>query len=251
MTFRNRFDSPTRAWASMFCSPARAWASTVLGFVVLATCAWACGGGSSLDEYEDGVPGVVPSPVSSLPDAGRGRDGGTGNRDGGAASRDGGGADNGEIGAACDNSRDCDDDGASCELEVSLFGLLTYELEGGYCTTTGCQSNEQCPDGAGCFVLTGNCLKKCDSNSQCRVADNYQCANLDGSQSLCVPEQAAADVGSIAGLAGGLFGGGSAGAGGTLSDLGGLLGGAAGGGGTGFFGGLFGGGGTGGAGGMD
>lgn len=218
--------------------------SIVVCFVVLATCAWACGGGSSLDEYEEGVPGVVPSPVSSSKDAGSGRDGGA-NRDGGAGNRDGGGSaggGQGAVGAACDNRADCAGDGASCATTVSLFGILSYELEGGYCTVTGCMDDTQCPDGAGCFTLTGNCLKKCTNNNQCRTMDDYQCANLDGTQNLCVPEQAAMDIASLGGLAGGVLGG-TGGAGGTGGFIGGLLGGA---GGTtgGFIGGLLGGGGT-------
>jgi hypothetical protein len=230
---------------SMVCLRTRACAPTAVCFVVLATCGWACGGGSSLDEYEEGVPGVVPSPVSRPADAGAGRDGGAGNRDGGAGNRDGGGsaggAGQGAVGAACDNKADCAGNGASCATTVSLFGLLNYDLEGGYCTVTGCMDDTQCPQGAGCFTLTGNCLKKCTNNNQCRPMDDYQCANLDGTQNLCVPAQAAMDIASIGGLAGGLLGG-TGGAGGT-GFFGGLLGG---GGGTtgGFIGGLFGGGGT-------
>jgi hypothetical protein len=229
---------------SIFRLRTRACASTVVCFVVLATCAWACGGGSSLDEYEEGVPGVVPSPVSSSKDGGTGRDGGAGNRDGGAGNRDGGasGGGQGAVGAACNRNADCADDGASCATTVSLLGLLNYELEGGYCTVTGCTADTQCPQGAGCFTLTGNCLKKCTNNNQCRAMDDYQCANLDGSQNLCVPAQAAMDIASIGGLAGGLLGG-TGGGGTTGGFLGGLLGGA--GGTTGaFIGGLFGGGGT-------
>jgi hypothetical protein len=204
--------------------------------VVLATCAWACGGGSSLDEYEEGVPGVVPSPVSSSRDGGAGRDSGAGNRDGGAA---GGGQ--GAVGAACDRNADCADDGASCATMVSLFGVLNYDLEGGYCTVTGCMDDTQCPQGAGCFTQTRNCLKKCTNNNQCRPMDDYQCASLNGSQNLCVPAQAVMDAASIGGLLGGT--GGAGGTGGTGGFIGGLLGGA--GGTTGaFIGGLLGGGGT-------
>jgi hypothetical protein len=251
MTLRSMLSNcRSRAEPRASTSPARAYASFGAGFVLLATCAWACGGGSALDEYEDGVPGVVPSPVSSSRDAGTGRDSGTGNRDAGGGAQgggaqgggaQGGGAQGGGVGSACTSDRNCTDDEASCETNVNFFGLLGYELKGGYCTTSGCQSDAQCPAGSGCFVLTGNCLKKCSANSQCRVADGYQCANLDGSQNLCVPGQAAMDIGSLGGLLGGIGGiggtgggtGGSGFLGGLLGDLGGLFGGTGGGGGPG------------------
>lgn len=169
----------------------------------------ACGAGSSLDEYQDGVPDIVPAPIRSAPD---------------------GGAGDGTVGAACNTDDNCDADGVECLTKV-MFGI-TLTFPRGYCTQS-CQNNSQCPSGSGCVAAANSCLKTCSTASECRVADGYTCAAPPlTNQKFCLP----ADIASLGGLGnlGGLFGGGAGGAGST--------GGTGGAGGTGgFLGGLFGG----------
>lgn len=226
--------------------------------LVLAAGMVACGAGSSLDEYADGVPEIVPSPIESSADAsgeeeeerdagdaGRGRDAGSDagrdagvRRDSGSGGQAGGTA---AIGSSCTDASECSGDPAQCL--TSIASIFTFPK--GYCAQMGCQSNDQCPSGSGCLASFQTCLKTCTRNNECRTADGYQCAapplgglggTGGGSARYCLP----AEVASI----GGLFGG--TGGTGTLGGLGGLLGGL---GGTGALGGLLGGlGGTGGTG---
>ena len=173
-------------------SRARGRASTTALTLLLATGLAACGAGSSLDDYQDGVPDVVPSPIKSTGDGG--------------------------VGASCTSGSNCEGDGTECLSSLSLG--VTINLPAGYCTQS-CQRSAQCPTGSAC--LTGGvntCLKTCTASSECRESDGYACATIrDGvspsaAQKYCLP---------------GNIGGGQAGGGGTTGGvLGGLLGGAGG-----------------------
>lgn len=181
--------------------------------LLLASGLAACGAGSSLDEYEDGVPSVVPSPVR-------------------ASDIDGGADDEGTIGASCTSNKQCEGDGTECLTGVPI---LTFNLTfpKGYCTQ-GCQNGAQCPAGSGCYMTAQSCLKTCTNSTECRVADGYSCAAPPlagtGSPKFCLPSDVAGLIGGLGGLlAGGSTAGGSTSGGGTtggfLAGLGGLLGG--------------------------
>lgn len=213
----------------------------------------ACGAGSSLDEYEEGVPDVVPSPIKvSDDDAGDDKkDGGGGSkndagaRDGGtdAGRNDAGGGTTGgtqggtqgggaAIGSACTKTEECVA-GGNCLTNVNLQ-IVQLDFPKGYCSKMGCSTDNDCPSGSGCLAITQTCLKTCTNASQCRTADGYSCS--------------APPLGGLGGAGGGnvqyclptgLIGGGGGTTGSTpLGGLGGLLGGL---GGTGALGGLLGG----------
>jgi hypothetical protein len=223
--------------------------------LVLAAGLVACGAGSALDDYSDGVPDIVPQPIVDGDDDGGSKDGGAGDggsKDGGSG--DGGSADGGqqggqqggaeggggaEIGDPCMGNGDCMS-GGTCLTNVSILNLVELEFTGGYCSKMGCTSDAQCPEGSGCQTLTSTCLQKCARANECRTSEGYECAAppaIPGGtgggttqQRYCLPE-GAADIGGIGGLLGGnlagLLGGqgGAGGTGGFLAGLGGLLGG--------------------------
>ena len=221
--------------------------------LVLAAGLVACGAGSALDDYSDGVPDIVPQPILEEDDAGS-KDGGAsdgGSKDGGSG--DGGSGDGGqqggqqggaqgggaEIGEACMVPGDCMA-GGTCLTTVDILSLIQLEFTGGYCSKMGCTSDAQCPEGSGCQTLTSTCLQKCTRANECRTAEGYECVappaipggtgGGTAQQRYCLPE-GAADLGGIGGLLGGnlagLLGGqgGAGGTGGFLAGLGGLLGG--------------------------
>lgn len=177
-----------------------------------------CGGRSSLDAYEDGIPSVVP-----LTGSGRGPgvvDGGTtadagdgdGDSDGGGDGDGDGDATGGAIGEACHpQNAPCAGEQSQCLEQLSLGGFITVPFEGGYCTQPGCSSNADCPEGSGCFrgVGTPACLQRCTDDSQCRTDEDYGCDSIpfvgDGT-TYCLPPF---DFGGFPGLGGlgGLGGG--------------------------------------------
>lgn len=178
----------------------------------------ACGGRSSLDEYEDGIPSVVPltgSGRGSEPDASTGTDaGGDGDDDGGTpgdgdgdGERPGGG---GRIGDACHpTNAPCAGEQSQCLERLSLGGFITIPFEGGYCTQPGCSRNADCPEGSGCFRGIGSpaCVKLCEDNSDCRTDDGYTCSAIpvigSANTTYCLPPL---DFTGFPGLGG--FGGG-------------------------------------------
>jgi len=164
----------------------------------------ACGAGSSLDEYQDGVPDVVPSPIKGTPDGGTGE---------------------GTVGSSCTGDNSCDGDGTECLTNVSIG--IDIVFPGGYCTQS-CQNAAQCPGGASCLGLAMSCLQTCSDNAECRVADGYSCASvpLAGSQRFCLPPDVAGLIGG--GATGGGFIAGGATGGSTGGFIGGIFGNAAG-----------------------
>lgn len=96
----------------------------------------------------------------------------------------------GEVGDACTSADDCGAYPASAkQCMTDLMGFITFE--GGYCTAS-CTSAADCGDGANCVnvMIASFCLKLCDSNSDCRMGENYECAELpyisDGN-TYCLP----------------------------------------------------------------
>lgn len=171
-----------------------------------------CGGRSALDEYEDGIPSVVPltgsgrGPATS--DAGPTGDAG-GDGDGGDPGDGDAPGEGGSIGDACHPTEaPCAGAQSQCLERLSLGGLVMIPFEGGYCTQPGCASNDACPEGSGCFrgIGTPACLKLCKDNSDCRTDDGYTCASIPvigGGVSYCLPPF---DFGGFPGFGG--FGGG-------------------------------------------
>jgi hypothetical protein len=232
-------------------------ASSAWSFVLVAGLV-ACGAGSSLDEYAEGVPDVVPSPIKvsdddagdDEDDAGTQNDGGSRNdggaRDGGtdAGRNDGGGQQGGQeggqggaaIGSACTKTEECTA-GGNCLTNVNLQ-IVQLDFPKGYCSKMGCMSDGDCPSGSGCLGLTSTCLKTCTNNTQCRSADGYQCSapplgglQGGGNAQYCLPTgliggggtMGSTPLGGLGGLLGGL--GGTGALGGLLGGLGGTAGG--------------------------
>ena len=141
-------------------------ASAVLALVPSLLVA-ACGARSALDDYADGVPDIIPSPIVQASDGGS--DGASGPA----------------IGDPCEDDDDCAK-GATCIDEVNLG--FKASLPGGYCTQS-CSKDGDCPDGAGCEQLLDTCLKSCTKTSQCREDEGYECnpSVVDESESYCTP----------------------------------------------------------------
>jgi hypothetical protein len=154
---------------------------------LLALCTAACGGRSSLDDYADGIPDIVPSPIVDVGDAAvrdAAADEDAGGRD---AGRDAGPTQlEGNVGEACEDDRDCSGE-LGCAEEIDLF-LFTTELPGGYCSGA-CQSDDDCPRGSGCDFVLGACLQECTRNTQCRANEGYTCALFTplSQRTFCVP----------------------------------------------------------------
>jgi hypothetical protein len=212
--------------------------------LVLAAGLVACGAGSSLDDYSEGVPEVVPVPIrigdGGIKDAGA-RDSGadSGRTDGGRADggTQGGGQQGGQqgggqqggggaaIGESCENADECLA-GGECLTTVDLV-IFQLNFPGGYCTKRPCSSDNDCPSGSGCQTTTMSCIQICTRNSECRSNEGYQCAappigggTAGGDVKYCLPNSVAT-IGGLAGGAGGTTGGFLAGLGGLLGGLGG------------------------------
>lgn len=93
------------------------------------------------------------------------------------------------VGAACDEDTDCSGD-LSCVAEVN----------GGYCTRTGCSTNDDCPNDTRCARLNDDesyCLRQCEADSDCSFCRGNEFAAacttdadfLDGDDSVpvCLP----------------------------------------------------------------
>lgn len=238
-------------------SSPNAWSFLVVAGLV------ACGAGSSLDEYADGVPDVVPSPIkvsgdagdddddddkkdggsdAGRTDAGTSRDGGSdaGRTDAGGGQQGGGQQGGADIGSACTKTEECTA-GGNCLTNVNLQ-IVQLDFPKGYCSKMGCMTDNDCPSGSGCLAITQTCLKTCTSANQCRTADGYQCSapplgGLGGagggsSTQYCLPTgligggggtMGTTPLGGLGGLLGGL--GGTGALGGLLGGLGGTTGG--------------------------
>lgn len=180
-----------------------------------AALAAACGGGSSLDDYEDGVPSVVPAPIKAIDDgdgdddetgtgkadAGTGTGTGTGKADAGTST----GTGKATIGDGCKKDNDCSNTGGTCTNSVSVGVTITFP--NGYCTQR-CSSTSPCPTGSSCVMFVNTCLRTCTADTECRVSDGYKCMAPLGTQKYCMPANTpTAPTGGTGGLIGGLFGG--------------------------------------------
>lgn len=83
------------------------------------------------------------------------------------------GAGDGPVGAACEDSLDCEG-GLYCEPA----------FDGGYCTRDCSGGPELCPSGSACFCLGDDgaggcqysiCLKGCSRDNECRTSEGYVC----------------------------------------------------------------------------
>lgn len=107
-----------------------------------------------------------------------------GQDDGGESEEDTGGGEEGQRadGAACDTSADCAGD--QCFTEQQQF-------PDGYCSTTGCTSDDDCVAGDGheaTCVQSGQgnfCMRSCSTHDDCR--DGYACQALGEGEALCIP----------------------------------------------------------------
>jgi len=96
----------------------------------------------------------------------------------------------GVVGDACESAADCGAYPATAvQCMTDLMGFITFQ--GGYCTAS-CTSAAECGDGANCvnLMIVSYCLKLCDSNSDCRMSEDYECGELpyvgDGN-TYCIP----------------------------------------------------------------
>jgi hypothetical protein len=169
-----------------------------------------CGGRSSLDEYEDGIPSVVPLTGSgrrpATSDAGPATDSGADSDAEAPGDGDGDTPGGGAIGDACHpTDAPCAGAQSQCLERLSLGGFITIPFEGGYCTQPGCSRNADCPEGSACFRGIGApaCLKLCESNSDCRADDGYTCAAIpflgEANTTYCLPPL---DLGGFSGFGG-------------------------------------------------
>jgi hypothetical protein len=141
-----------------------------------------CGGGSELDDYADGVPDVVPAPVS---------------------------VSKGETGAACTTADDCDGTDSStgqCASTMNLSALVNnVAFTGGYCTSS-CSTPAECPTGSSCLSTPRRCIATCVTDADCRSTEGYKCQSAPsggGGLKYCLPPLPSNPLG---GLLGGLFG---------------------------------------------
>lgn len=160
----------------------------------------ACGGGSELDEYQDGVPSIIPAPIRSSDEI-AGDDGNDDDAKPDAGSKPDGGGTGGnstrKVGDSCTKNSECPGSEPQCATKVSLGFTLTFP--GGYCTQL-C-SNSMCPEGSKClsFASYSSCLVPCTSNDECRTAEGYTCmAPLFGSK-YCLPPTGGLGTGGLLG----------------------------------------------------
>jgi len=96
----------------------------------------------------------------------------------------------GTTGEACAADGDCCGVPVGGECVTSLVsGYITFP--GGYCSSTTCESNEDCGAGAECvdaYIMTV-CLLTCTDSSDCRESEEYECAELPiiGGGPYCLP----------------------------------------------------------------
>ncbi|MGM0556319.1 MAG: hypothetical protein ACQEVA_08055 [Myxococcota bacterium] len=108
------------------------------------------------------------------------------------------------IGADCDANDDCQD-GLTCTS--TLAEPLGSTFPKGYCTETGCTSDDDCPYTSVCRTPPGTetaiCMQPCEFESDCRFNHDYTCLGptgcadtndrdacgaFVGNQKLCVPD---------------------------------------------------------------
>ncbi|MEZ4474031.1 MAG: hypothetical protein R3F60_25250 [bacterium] len=82
----------------------------------------------------------------------------------------------GGTGSRCGGYQDCAGD------------LVCFPVPGGYCAAGGCGADLVCGADAVCGQLLGfdACLKRCQNDGDCRVAEGYSCRDVGGGQRGCV-----------------------------------------------------------------
>jgi hypothetical protein len=108
------------------------------------------------------------------------------------------------VGADCDATADCRDDLICTTAQADPLGSAFPD---GYCTATGCSSDDDCPYESVCRTPPGTetaiCMQTCETESDCRFNQGYTClgptdcgetndrqacGDFVGSQRLCVPD---------------------------------------------------------------
>jgi hypothetical protein len=99
----------------------------------------------------------------------------------------------GNVGDPCTSPEDC----TSLPLETAtcLTTILTFTFEGGYCTATCDVDPAVCSTNTACVTLMtySYCLKACTTTDECRVDENYACAQiptLPDAGTYCIPNLA-------------------------------------------------------------
>ncbi len=80
------------------------------------------------------------------------------------------------LGLRCDRYQDCAGD------------MVCFPTPGGYCAAGGCVDSGECPAGTVCGELNNalGCLKACQGDADCRVAEGYRCGDVGGGERACV-----------------------------------------------------------------
>lgn len=80
------------------------------------------------------------------------------------------------VGARCNTSADCRDD-LTCSTEFDA--PIPSQFPGGYCSTSECEDDSDCPSDAKCRTYPETeisvCLATCAMEPDCRLTDNYTC----------------------------------------------------------------------------
>lgn len=84
-------------------------------------------------------------------------------------------------------------DGEACEGRRDCQSGMCLDWPGGYCTTYGCRSSDECSNIGGvenvCLSAGGGftlCVRSCETAADCR--ENYLCEDIGGGESVCVED---------------------------------------------------------------
>jgi hypothetical protein len=106
------------------------------------------------------------------------------------------------TGAACTSAGDCQGPNAQCLTQMTSVPVVgTVFFKNGYCSSdctggTDCGADGYCLNGS-TFGMPTACMKKCDSNDQCRLVDDDICQNLVVfPESFCFPILVIPDAGT-------------------------------------------------------
>ncbi|MBI5503037.1 MAG: hypothetical protein HY907_22520 [Deltaproteobacteria bacterium] len=95
----------------------------------------------------------------------------------------------GAVGEGCTAPEDCAPVAGLDATCLTRVGPVT--LPGGYCSVSGCTSDEDCGTDAGCLNMMGTatCLRTCTDDSECRTDEGYACGTLPmgGGGPYCLP----------------------------------------------------------------